>query len=99
MDTVGGVTDAQIDKAMRSRGPDSPDVISSFSPDNVGRYCHSGGWADLDPAVHRGCLSAAVPELSATPDPRCSPITHLMQFPGLFHQSHEPVLRLVGDLS
>ncbi|MEU3920200.1 hypothetical protein [Streptomyces sp. NPDC029004] len=62
MDTVGGVTDAQIDKAMLSRGPDSPEVISSFSADSVGRFCQSGGWADLDAAVHRGCLSAAVPE-------------------------------------
>ncbi|CCK24776.1 putative sugar ABC transporter solute-binding protein [Streptomyces davaonensis JCM 4913] len=48
VDTVGGVTDAQIDTAMLSHGPDSPDVIASFSPHNVGRRCHSGGWADLD---------------------------------------------------
>jgi multiple sugar transport system ATP-binding protein len=44
---VGGVNDDKIIAAIR--GGNSPDVAQSFTADNTGLFCSSGGWIDLKP--------------------------------------------------
>ena len=46
---VGGINDDKILAAIRSGNV--PDVVSSFTSSNVGIYCPSGGWIDLDPLL------------------------------------------------
>jgi multiple sugar transport system substrate-binding protein len=48
---VGGINDDKILAAIRSGNV--PDVVSSFTSANVGIYCPSGGWIDLDPLLKR----------------------------------------------
>src|SRR4051812_47341109 len=42
---VGGINDDKIIAAIRAGN--APDVVSSFTSQNVGIYCPSGGWIDL----------------------------------------------------
>jgi multiple sugar transport system substrate-binding protein len=44
---VGGINDDKIIAAIRAGN--APDVVSSFTSQNVGIYCSSGGWIDLAP--------------------------------------------------
>ncbi|WP_030314451.1 ABC transporter substrate-binding protein [Streptomyces sp. NRRL B-3229] len=46
---VGNMTDDKINQALRTGGPKAPDVISSFTTNNVGKFCSSGALADLNP--------------------------------------------------
>jgi multiple sugar transport system substrate-binding protein len=46
---VGNITDDKINQALRAGGPNAPDVVSSFTTDNVGEFCHSHAFADLTP--------------------------------------------------
>jgi multiple sugar transport system substrate-binding protein len=48
---VGGINDDKILAALRAGN--APDVVSSFSSQNVGIYCPSGGWIDLGPYLKR----------------------------------------------
>jgi multiple sugar transport system substrate-binding protein len=48
---VGGINDNKIIAALRSGN--APDVVSSFTSQNVGIFCPSGGWIDLDPLLKR----------------------------------------------
>jgi multiple sugar transport system substrate-binding protein len=48
---VGAINDDKIIAAMRSGN--APDVVSSFTSQNVGIYCSSGGWIDLGPYLER----------------------------------------------
>jgi multiple sugar transport system substrate-binding protein len=48
---VGAINDDKIVAALRSGN--SPDVVSSFTSQNVGVYCPSGGWIDLAPYLKR----------------------------------------------
>lgn len=48
---VGGINDDKILAALRAGN--APDVVSSFSSQNVGIYCPSGGWIDLAPYLKR----------------------------------------------
>ncbi|MGY2062482.1 ABC transporter substrate-binding protein, partial [Nocardia gipuzkoensis] len=41
---VGNVSDDKIEQALRAGGRDAPDVASSFSTDNVGKFCSAGVW-------------------------------------------------------
>lgn len=50
---VGNVTDATMNQALRAGGDDAPDVVSSFTTNNVGQYCSTGMWADLDPFLKK----------------------------------------------
>ncbi|MFI0778258.1 ABC transporter substrate-binding protein [Streptomyces sp. NPDC021212] len=50
---TGNVTDATLNQALRAGGNDAPDVASSFTTNNVGQYCSSGMWADLDPFMKK----------------------------------------------
>ncbi|MGW2066180.1 extracellular solute-binding protein [Streptomyces sp. NPDC001937] len=51
--STGNVTDATINQALRAGGDGAPDVITSFTTNNVGQYCDSGMWADLDPFLRK----------------------------------------------
>ncbi|OXZ00130.1 sugar ABC transporter substrate-binding protein [Streptomyces diastatochromogenes] len=46
---VGNMTDDKINQALRSGGDQAPDVISSFTTNNVGKFCSSGALVDLNP--------------------------------------------------
>ena len=55
---VGGINDDKIIAALR--GGNAPDVVSSFTSSNVGIYCPSGGWIDLDPYLKRDKISTSI---------------------------------------
>ncbi|WP_336322594.1 ABC transporter substrate-binding protein [Streptomyces lavendofoliae] len=48
---VPNITDDKIQQALRAGGSAAPDVVSSFTTDNVGKFCSSGALADLAPFV------------------------------------------------
>jgi multiple sugar transport system substrate-binding protein len=49
VNVVGNMTDDKINQALRSGGGKAPDVISSFTTNNVGKFCSSGALVDLNP--------------------------------------------------
>ncbi|MEU2431367.1 ABC transporter substrate-binding protein [Streptomyces sp. NPDC007861] len=49
VDVVKGITDDKLNQALRTGGSNAPDVVSSFTTDNVGRFCASKALADLKP--------------------------------------------------
>jgi multiple sugar transport system substrate-binding protein len=51
VNVVGGINDDKIISALRAGN--APDVVSSFQSNNVGVYCPSGGWIDLNPYLKR----------------------------------------------
>ncbi|MFF1376020.1 ABC transporter substrate-binding protein [Streptomyces sp. NPDC058308] len=51
--TTGNVSDATVNQALRAGGDKAPDVVSSFTTNNVGQYCDSGMWTDLDPFMRK----------------------------------------------
>ncbi|MGW7577882.1 ABC transporter substrate-binding protein [Streptomyces sp. NPDC054765] len=50
---VPDVTDETMNQALRAGGDDAPDVVSSFTTNNVGQNCSSGMWVDLDPFLKK----------------------------------------------
>jgi multiple sugar transport system substrate-binding protein len=48
---VGGISDDKIIASIR--GGNAPDVAQSFTADNTGAFCNSGGWIDLKPYLQR----------------------------------------------
>lgn len=55
---VGGINDDKILAAIRSGNV--PDVVSSFTSANVGIYCPSGGWIDLDPLLKQDKINVNI---------------------------------------
>lgn len=55
---VGSVNDDKIIASLRAGN--APDVVSSFTSQNVGIYCSSGGWIDLAPYLKRDKISVDV---------------------------------------
>ena len=53
---VGGINDNKITAAIRSGT--APDVVSSFNSYNVGTYCSTGGWIDLEPLLKQSHVDA-----------------------------------------
>ncbi|MGX4692188.1 ABC transporter substrate-binding protein [Streptomyces sp. JNUCC 63] len=49
VNVVGNMTDDKINQALRAGGDKAPDVISSFTTNNVGKFCSSGALVDLGP--------------------------------------------------
>jgi multiple sugar transport system substrate-binding protein len=49
--SVGGVGDQKIINAINGGQP--PDVVLSFTLDNVGQFCASGAWQDLTPYMQQ----------------------------------------------
>jgi multiple sugar transport system substrate-binding protein len=73
--SVGGVNDDKIIAAIR--GGNAPDVAQSFTADNTGLFCSSGGWIDLAPYMKRDGISAdqfpkAVQDYTQFQGKRCS---------------------------
>jgi multiple sugar transport system substrate-binding protein len=52
---VGGINDDKIIASLRSGS--GADVVSSFTSQNVGIYCSSGGWIDLAPYLKQSKIS------------------------------------------
>src|SRR4051794_6165605 len=49
VNVTGGINDNKIVAAIRAGN--APDVVSSFNSYNVGVYCGTGGWIDLNPLL------------------------------------------------
>jgi multiple sugar transport system substrate-binding protein len=49
--SVGGINDDKIIAAINSGTP--PDAVLSFGLDNVGKFCSSGAWQDMNPYIQR----------------------------------------------
>ncbi|MCQ4081874.1 ABC transporter substrate-binding protein [Streptomyces sp. RB6PN25] len=56
---VSNVTDDKINQGLRTGGSDAPDVVSSFTTDNVGEFCSSGALTDLGPFLERSGIDPA----------------------------------------
>ena len=56
---VGNITDDKINQALRAGGSSAPDVVSSFTTDNVGQFCTSGAFADLTPFMEESGIDPA----------------------------------------
>ncbi|MEU6219842.1 ABC transporter substrate-binding protein [Streptomyces sp. NPDC047022] len=56
---VANVTDDKINQALRSGGDNAPDVISSFTTNNVGKFCSSGALVDLGPFFKKAGIDPA----------------------------------------
>jgi multiple sugar transport system substrate-binding protein len=50
---VGNITDDKINQALRAGGSKAPDVVSSFTTDNVGEFCNSHAFVDLTPFMEK----------------------------------------------
>jgi multiple sugar transport system substrate-binding protein len=56
---VGNITDDKINQALRAGGSSAPDVVSSFTTDNVGQFCTSKAFADLTPFMEESGVDPA----------------------------------------
>jgi multiple sugar transport system substrate-binding protein len=50
---VSNITDDKINQALRVGGSNAPDVVSSFTTDNVGEFCSSHVFANLTPFMEK----------------------------------------------
>ena len=57
VEAVGNITDDKINQALRAGGPKAPDVVSSFTTDNVGEFCTSHAFADLTPFLEKSGIN------------------------------------------
>ncbi|MEV5731848.1 ABC transporter substrate-binding protein [Streptomyces sp. NPDC052292] len=74
VNVVGNMTDDKINQALRTGGDRAPDVISSFTTNNVGKFCSSGALIDLNPFFEKSGI-----------DPRTTfpkPMNEYTQFDG-----------------
>ncbi|MFI1656329.1 ABC transporter substrate-binding protein [Streptomyces sp. NPDC020472] len=53
---VGNINDEKLGQALRAGGSNGPDVVSSFTTSNVGKFCSSGALADLGPFIAKSKL-------------------------------------------
>lgn len=58
VNVVGNMTDDKINQALRTGGGKAPDVISSFTTNNVGKFCSSGALVDLNPFFKKSGVDA-----------------------------------------
>jgi multiple sugar transport system substrate-binding protein len=59
VNVVGNMTDDKINQALRAGGSKAPDVISSFTTNNVGKFCSSGALVDLNPFFEKSGIDPA----------------------------------------
>ncbi|MDH6519006.1 multiple sugar transport system substrate-binding protein [Streptomyces sp. SAI-135] len=59
VNVVGNMTDDKINQALRTGGGKAPDVISSFTTNNVGKFCSSGALVDLNPFFEKSDIDPA----------------------------------------
>ncbi|MFF9910342.1 ABC transporter substrate-binding protein [Streptomyces sp. NPDC013457] len=50
---VGNINDDKLSQALRAGGSNGPDVAASFTTSNVGKFCHTGAFADLKPFLEK----------------------------------------------
>ncbi|WP_328913576.1 MULTISPECIES: ABC transporter substrate-binding protein [unclassified Streptomyces] len=50
------ITDDKINQALRAGGDKAPDVVSSFTTDNVGKFCSSNALADLSSFLKKDAI-------------------------------------------
>ncbi|MFI6527463.1 ABC transporter substrate-binding protein [Streptomyces uncialis] len=50
---VGGINDDKLNQALRAGGSKGPDVVSSFTTANIGKFCSSGAFTDLAPFIEK----------------------------------------------
>ncbi|MEO7059797.1 MAG: ABC transporter substrate-binding protein [Lapillicoccus sp.] len=62
---VGNITDDKINQALRAGGSNAPDVVSSFTTDNVGEFCSSGAFVDLAPLLKKSGVDPTATFLAA----------------------------------
>ena len=55
---VGGISDDKIIASIR--GGNSPDLAQSFTADNTGAFCNSGGWIDLKDYLQRDKIDESI---------------------------------------
>lgn len=72
---VGGISDDKIIASIR--GGNAPDAVQSFTADNTGAFCNSGGWIDLKTYMQRdgvdeSSFPAAAREYTKYKDTRCA---------------------------
>ncbi|MGW3415754.1 ABC transporter substrate-binding protein [Streptomyces sp. NPDC000888] len=78
VNVVGNMTDDKINQALRAGGSKAPDVISSFTTNNVGKFCSSGALVDLNPLFEKSGIDpettfpAAMNEYTQFDGNRCS---------------------------
>ncbi|WP_128976389.1 ABC transporter substrate-binding protein [Streptomyces roseicoloratus] len=56
VNAVGDINDDKLNQALRTGGSKGPDVVSSFTTSNVGKFCSSGAFADLKPFIEKSKL-------------------------------------------
>ncbi|WP_441251549.1 extracellular solute-binding protein [Kitasatospora sp. McL0602] len=56
---VDNIADDKSEQALRAGGPDAPDVVSSFTTDNVGKFCSAKVWTDLAPFLKKDGIDPA----------------------------------------
>ena len=59
VNVVGNMTDDKMNQALRTGGDKAPDVISSFTTSNVGKFCSSGALVDLNPFFKKSGIDPA----------------------------------------
>ncbi|MGW3039465.1 ABC transporter substrate-binding protein [Kitasatospora sp. NPDC001159] len=57
--TVGNIADDKLNQALRAGGDDAPDVVSSFTTNNVGMFCSTKAFIDLKPLLQKSGIDAA----------------------------------------
>ncbi|GAA5090470.1 ABC transporter substrate-binding protein [Nocardia iowensis] len=57
--SVGNIADDKVEQALRVGGRDAPDVISSFTTDQVGKFCSAKVWTDLAPFLQKDGIDPA----------------------------------------
>ncbi|MGA5822484.1 ABC transporter substrate-binding protein [Kitasatospora sp. NPDC094028] len=56
---VSNVADDKVNQALRAGGDDAPDVVSSFSTNNVGMFCSTKAFIDLKPQLQKSGVDPA----------------------------------------
>ncbi|WP_405163469.1 ABC transporter substrate-binding protein [Nocardia sp. NBC_01499] len=56
---VANIADDKLEQALRGGGRDAPDVVSSFTTNNVGKFCAANVWADLAPFLNKDGIDPA----------------------------------------
>ncbi|AQU68686.1 ABC transporter substrate-binding protein [Streptomyces niveus] len=59
VNVVGNINDDKLNQALRAGGSKGPDVVSSFTTSNVGKFCSSGAFADLAPFIKKDKIDLA----------------------------------------
>ncbi|MFE4359478.1 MULTISPECIES: ABC transporter substrate-binding protein [unclassified Kitasatospora] len=56
---VDSLEDDKVNQALRAGGSDAPDVVSSFTTNNVGMFCSTKAFVDLKPMLQKSGIDPA----------------------------------------